>query len=150
MLTDLQLPNRFNGESAFYRSLVQARPEIVRLDLGFDNTLDNEDLRIICLGLPLEHLELSWADNLTDRAIDIILESPCAETLRSMEISHAPQFSYEDVLRLLRGCPEIAQLAWDTDESDLDQNVDGANVDAIDALLMSRGDSPSGAAAFWE
>ena len=146
MLTDLRLPNHFNGESAFYRSLVQARPAIVRLGLGFDGMLDDEDLRIICHGLRLEFLELPWADNLTDRAIDIVLESPCADTLRSIDIGYDHQFSSEDVLRLVRGCTELAQLEWEND--DLDRDVDGANVDAVDALLVSRGGRASGA-AYW-
>ena len=148
MLTDLRLPNYFNGEIAFYRSLVQARPAIVRLGLGFDGMLDDEDLRIICHGLRLEFLELPWADNLTDGAIDIVLESPCAQTLRSVDVSYAPQFSSEDVLRLVRGCPRLAQLDWETSDDDpLDRDIDGTNVAAVDALLMSRGGSASGAAA---
>ena len=147
-LTDLRLPNYFNGESAFYRSLVQARPAIVRLDLGFENMLDHEDLRIICHVLRLEYLELPWADNLTGRAIDIILESPCAQTLREVDVSYAPQFSSEGVLRLVRGCPRLAQLDWETSDDDpLDRDIDGTNVAAVDALLMSRGGSASGAAA---
>ena len=145
MLTDLRLPNYFNGESAFYRSLVQARPAIVRLDLGFENMLDHEDLRIICHVLRLEYLELPWADNLTGRAIDIILESPCAQTLREVDVSYAPQFSSEDVLRLVRGCPRLADLEWETsEEHPLDHDVDGPNVDAIDAILTSRGGRTSG------
>jgi len=143
----LRLPNYFNGESAFYRSLVQARPTIVRLDLGFGNMLDDEDLRIICHGLPLEILDLVSVENLTDRAIDVILESPCAQTLRSLDVSFAPYFSSRDVLRLVRGCPELATLEWESDE--LDRNVDSANVAAVDALLMSRGGRASGAAAYW-
>ena len=140
MLTNLRLPDYFNGESAFYRSLVQARPAIVRLGLGFDGMLDDEHLRIICHGLRLEFLELPWADNLTDRAIDIVLESPCAQTLREVDVSYAPQFSSEDVLRLVRGCPELAQLEWENSpEEPLDRDVDGPNIDAVDALLMSRG-----------
>ena len=146
-LSDLRLPNYFNGESAFYRFLVQARPTIVRLDLGFGNMLDDEDLRIICHGLPLEILDLVSVENLTDRAIDVILESPCAQTLRSLDVSFAPYFSSRDVLRLVRGCPELATLEWESDE--LDRNVDSANVAAVDALLMSRGGRASGAAAYW-
>ena len=150
MLTDLRLPNYFNGESAFYRSLVQARPAIVRLDLGFENMLDHEDLRIICHVLRLEYLELPWADNLTGRAIDIILESPCAQTLREVDVSYAPQFSSEDVLRLVRGCPRLADLEWETsEEHPLDHDVDGPNVDAIDAILTSRGGRTSGVRAYW-
>ena len=149
MLTDLRLPNHFNGESAFYRSLVQARPAIVRLGLGFDGMLDDEDLRIICHGLRLEFLELPWADNLTDRAIDIVLESPCAQTLRSVDVSYAPQFSSEDVLRLVRGCPRLADLEWETsEEHPLDHDADGPNVDAIDAILTSRGGRTSGVRAY--
>jgi hypothetical protein len=150
MLTDLQLSNYFNGESAFYRSLVQVRPAIVRLGLGFDNMLDEEDLRIICYGLRLEFLELSWPENLNDRSIGIILASPCAETLREVDVSYAPQFSSEGVLRLVRGCSGLAQLDWETSEEEpLDQNVDGTNVAAVDALLTSRGGSASGAARYW-
>ena len=149
MLTDLQLPNYFRGESAFYRSLVQARPAIVRLGLGFDNMLDEEDLRIICYGLRLEFLELSWADNLNDRAIGVILASPCAETLREVDVSYAPQFSSEGVLRLVRGCPRLAQLDWETSDDDpLDRDIDGTNVAAVDALLKSRGGRASGAVTY--
>ena len=150
LLTDLRLPWWFNGESAFYRSLVLARPTIVRLDLGLGNTLDDEDLRIICHGLPLERLHLVSVENLTDRAIDIILESPCAQTLRYINLSYAPHFSSEDVLRLVRGCPRLADLDWETSEDEpLDRDIDGPNVDAVDALLMSRGGRASGAAAYW-
>ncbi len=154
LLTDLRLPWKFNGESEFYRSLVQARPTIVRLSLGLGNMLDDEDVRIICHGLRLEYLELSSVENLTDRAIDIILESPCAQTLRSLEVAYAPQFSSRDVLRLVRGCPELAEFQWESqgesNESGLDQNVDGAlaNVAAIHALLISRGGKAYGG-VFW-
>ena len=150
LLTDLRLPWDFIVESEFYRSLVQARPAIVRLGLGLGNMLDEEDLRIICHGLRLEHLELSAVENLTDRAIDIILESPCAQTLRSLDVSYAPQFSSRDVLRLVRGCPELAEFTWELHETGLDQNVDGAlaNVAAIHALLVSRGGKAYGG-VFW-
>ena len=150
LLTDLRLPWDFIVESEFYRSLVQARPAIVRLSLGLGNMLDEEDLRIICHGLRLEHLELSAVENLTDRAIDIILESPCAQTLRSLDVSYAPQFSSRDVLRLVRGCPELAEFTWELHETGLDQNVDGAlaNVAAIHALLVSRGGKAYGG-VFW-
>ncbi len=162
-LSDLQFPHDFDGGRAFYSSLVQARPSIAKLSLGFGNKLDDDALRIICHGLPLESLELTYVQNLTDRAIDIILESPCAETLRSIEISYDPQFSSEDVLRLCRGCPELAELGWEISEDDqlLVQNaevaaqwnvqhVDGPNVEAIDTLLESRGGKATGVAVLQE
>ena len=162
-LSDLQFPLDFDGGRAFYSSLVQARPSIAKLNIGFGNKLDDDDLRIICHGLPLERLELTYVQNLTDRAIDIILESPCAETLRSIEISYDPQFSSEDVLRLCRGCPELAELEWEISEDAqlLVQNaevaaqwnvqhVDGPNVEAIDTLLESRGGKATGVAVLQE
>jgi hypothetical protein len=145
-LSDLQFPHNFDAGRAFYSSLVRARPSIAKFSLGFCNKLDDDALRIVCHGLRLERLELTYAQNLTDRAIDIILESPCADTLRSIDIGYDHQFSSEDVLRLVRGCPELAQLEWEND--DLDRDVDGANVDAVDALLVSRGGRASGA-AYW-
>ncbi len=145
-LSDLQFPHNFDAGRAFYSSLVRARPSIAKFSLGFCNKLDDDALRIVCHGLRLERLELTYAQNLTDRAIDIILESPCADTLRSIDIGYDHQFSSEDVLRLVRGCTELAQLEWEND--DLDRDVDGANVDAVDALLVSRGGRASGA-AYW-
>jgi len=145
-LSDLQFPHNFDGGRAFYSSLVQARPSIAKFSLGFCNKLDDDALRIVCHGLRLERLELVYTQNLTDRAIDIVLESPCADTLRSIDIGYDHQFSSEDVLRLVRGCPELAQLEWEND--DLDRNVDGANVAAVDALLVSRGGRASGAADY--
>ena len=148
-LSDLQFPLEFDGGCAFYSSLVQARPSIAKLGLGLSNELDDDALRIICDGLRLEHLELTCVQNLTNRAINIILESPCAETLRSIEICHAHQFSSEDVLRLVRGCPRLADLEWETsEEHPLDHDVDGPNVDAIDAILTSRGGRTSGVRAY--
>ena len=47
--------------------------------------------------------------------------------------------------RLVRGCSRLAELDWETsDDNRLDRDVDGPNVDAIDALLVSRGGRASG------
>ena len=136
-LSDLDLPNNFDGGRRFYSSLVQARPSIAKLSLGYGNKLDDDALRIICEGLRLEHLELAYFENLTYGAIDIILESPCAQTLRSIEVCGHP-FSPSCVLRLLRGCPMLAKLHWDP-SSILSPIEHGPNVDKINALLESRG-----------
>ena len=149
MLSALKLPEDFYMGNAFYSSLVQARPTIEKLDLGVDNHLDDEDLRTICHGLRLERLELVYTQNLTDRAIDIILESPCAQTLRTTFLSYPPLFSSARVLRLVRGCPRLTDPEWEPgDEHPLSRIADGANVAAIDALLISRGGRASGV-AYW-
>ena len=140
VLSVLKLPEDFDGGSAFYSSLVQARPSIAKLDLGANNMLDDDALRTICHGLPLERLELVYVQNLTDRAIDIILESPCAQTLRTTFLSYPPLFSSARVLRLVRGCPRLTDPEWEPgDEHPLSRAVDGANVEAMNALLESRG-----------
>ena len=140
VLSVLKLPEDFDGGGGFYSSLVQARPTIEKLDLGVDNHLDDEDLRTICHGLRLERLELVYTQNLTDRAIDIILESPCAQTLRTTFLSYPPLFSSARVLRLVRGCPRLTDPEWEPgDEHPLSRAVDGANVEAMNALLESRG-----------
>ena len=140
-LSELHLPDRFEGESAFYSALVQARPAIAKLGLGCGNRLRDDELRIICDGLPLEHLELLYVVNLTDRAIDIILESPCAQNIRSIEVSGS-QFSPACVLRLLRGCPKLANFDWEIYRDHPSPIEHGQNVDEINALLKSRGGEP--------
>ena len=152
-LSSLQLPYDFDDGTQFFRSLVLARPTIVKLDLGFCN-IDNESLKIICEGLRLDHLDLSYLkDESAPSAVDIrlagplaveaIVESPSAQTLRSIDITHLP-FLPEEMLRLLRGCPKLAELEWDAPDGYFYDNSfspiqDGPAVDAINALLKSRG-----------
>ena len=155
-LSNLQLPYGFDDGTQFFRSLVLAQPTIVKLDLGFCN-IDNESLKIICEGLRLEHLDLAdkvRSELLMDSdirlaghlAVEAIVESPCAQTLRSIDITLLP-FLPEDMLRLLRGCPKLAQLEWDAPEDysydfPLSPIQDGPAVDALNALLKSRGCRP--------
>ncbi len=142
-LSDLQFPYDFGGESEFYSSLVQARPAIVRLSLGFCN-VDHEELRIICEGLRLEYLDVRYNDIRLagPLAIEAIVESPCAQTLRSIDLCQLP-FVPEELLQLVRGCPKLAKLEWEAPEEDeyfsLFPIEDGPAVDAINALLKSRG-----------
>ncbi len=155
-LSNLKLPHDFDAQ--FFRSLVLARPTIVKFDLGLCN-IDNESLKIICEGLRLEHLDISYCkDNGTfpPSAVDIrlagpfaveaIVESPSAQTLRSIDITHLP-FLPEEMLQLLRGCPKLAELEWENPEDYWFDNSfspiqDGPAVDALNALLKSRGCRP--------
>ena len=142
-LSDLQFPYHFDGGSQFFRSLVLARPGIVNLNLAFC-CIDHEGLKIICEGLRLEHLDLSYNEIRLagSLAIEAIVESPCAQTLRSIDICYLP-FVPEELLQLVRGCPKLATLEWEAPK-DLDfphcsPIQDGPAVDAINALLKSRG-----------
>jgi hypothetical protein len=142
-LSDLQFPYDFDGGSQFYRSLVLARPTIVKLNLAFC-CIDHEGLKIICEGLRLEHLDLAYNEIRLagPLAIEAIVESPCAQTLRSIDIRYLP-FVPEELLQLVRGCPKLATLEWeapkDVDFPHCSPIQDGPAVDAINALLKSRG-----------
>lgn len=137
-LCDLRLPEHSSGEPDFYRSLAQARPTLTSLDLGFSCQADDACLRMLCELLSLERLELTLMTNVTPEAVNIILRSPTAQTLRSFNNYETPILTSERILRLLRGCPRLKDFGWDTEER-LSPIEDGANIDAINALLKSRG-----------
>ena len=78
-------------------------------------------------------------DNLSPEVIDIILQSPSAQTLRHITIYYMHEvFNPPSVLRLVRGCPLLRRVEWDHDLQ-LSPFEDGPNIDAINELIMSRG-----------
>ena len=136
-LCGLRLPQYSSGEAEFYRSLVRARPTITVLDLGFRCRGDDACLRMVC-ELSLERLEITLMDNLTPAAVDIILDSPTAQTLRHFTDYETPIITSVTLLRLVRGCPLLNDVDWSWKER-LSPIEDGANIDAINELLRSRG-----------
>ena len=88
---------------------------------------------------------------LTSQALDIILDSPTAQTLRAFDDYETPIFNSATMLLLVSGCPLLSKLEWSPPES-LSPIEDGANVDAINELLKSRGgeefDSQYGLSAY--
>ena len=133
----LRLPQYSSGEAEFYRSLARARPTITALDLGFRCRADDECLRMVC-ELSLERLEITLMDNLTPAAVDIILDSPTAQTLRHFTDYETPILNSATMLRLVRGCPLLNDVDWSWKER-LSPIEDGATIDAINELLRSRG-----------
>lgn len=136
-LRDLRLPQYSSGEAEFYRSLARARPTITALNLGFRCRADDACLRIVC-ELSLERLEITLMDNLTPAAVDIIVDSPTAQTLRYFHDYETPIITSVTLLRLVRGCPLLNDVDWSWEER-LSPIEDGANIDAINELLRSRG-----------
>ena len=136
-LCGLRLPQYSSGEAEFYRSLVRARPTITVLDLGFRCRGDDACLRMVC-ELSLERLEITLMDNLTPAAVDIIVDSPTAQTLRYFHDYETPIITSVTLLRLVRGCPLLNDVDWSWEER-LSPIEDGANIDAINELLRSRG-----------
>ena len=146
LLTDLELPQWFapGNPIDFCRRLVRARPTLTRLALGLGANFDDACVRIVCDGLSLARLDLSDLRRLSPGALDIILESTSARTLRSVGI-YAPRslvqlITSAAVLRLVRGCPELSDLSLETagDAYYWTPDEDGQNMDEIDKLIESR------------
>ena len=137
----LALPSDCTVDPEFYRSLAQLRPTLTSLDLGRESRADDECLRILCESLSLEHLHLSNMEDLSPAIIDIILQSPSAQTLRSIEIYYMHDiFTPPNLLRLVRGCPLLSEFVFDDDSEELLSPIEhGEAVDAINELLKSRG-----------
>ena len=74
--------------------------------------------------------------------IDIILQSPSAQTLRSIAIYYMPDeiFTPANLLRLVRGCPLLSEFEYEDDSSEEPSPIEhGDAVDAINEMLKSRG-----------
>jgi len=79
-------------------------------------------------------------DNLTPAAVDIIVDSPTAQTLRHFNAYETPIITAATMLRLVRGCPLLNDLHWCRGDSEpLSPIEDGPTIDAINELLKSRG-----------
>jgi hypothetical protein len=142
-LVDLQFPNSLILAPEFYAALARARPTLKILELWEPET---ECLQVVCASFALECLYLHHGEELTPAIIDMILQGPSSETLNSYDMDFAPGFNSADVLRLVRGCPRLANLGWRNEEIEryrhrlrLSPLVDGSNVDEINKLLEARG-----------
>ena len=138
----LELPSECDDHDLeFFRSLAQLRPTLTSLDLGMRSRADDECLQILCESLSLEHLTFSCMRNLSPAVIDIILQSPSAQTLRSIAIYYMHDiFTPPNLLRLVRGCPLLSEFGFDDDSEELLSPIEhGETVDAINELFKSRG-----------
>ena len=137
-LCDLRLPEYWGVEEEWYRSLARARPTITALNLGFRSLADDACLRMVCELFSLERLEIVLMHNLTPAAVDIIVDSPTGQTLRCFNDYETPIITVASMLRLVRDCPLLKELEWCRSER-LSPIEDGADIDAINELLRSRG-----------
>lgn len=158
------------GSAAFYESLWSARPEIPHLAPSYPS---DACIATICNRFRLKKLSLlddgrcldGEYSEPTPAVVDIVLASPCSQTLESIDINLRCLGS-ADVLRLVRGCPAMTYLDWwhleySDDAASLgyqregDQRSDGSWTDAtciavsdrwiaIETILESRGGSLDG------
>ena len=138
LLTHLSLPDELAVGLDFFRSLVQARPTLKSLKLGWHCEVNDACLQVVCDSLSLEHLRLMAADSLSPAAIDTILRSRSAQTLRALMVFETPVLTSTNMLRLVRGCPLIVDVSWYQEDGDSSATEED-NCNAINRLLKSRG-----------
>ena len=126
-----------------WESLYVARPELTGLQFGHFSEIDDDCLYAVCHSFRLETLGLAPSANLTVGAmhydaVDIIVNSPCAATLRKIRVYDL--LSSADLLRLVRGCPNISEVCWDFgDGVPFNRRRDLANLHTLLRILESRG-----------
>jgi hypothetical protein len=138
-LDDLALPSNFSGSPEFYAALARARPTLKKLHPW---NADDACMRVICEDFALVGIYLS-NENMSPAIVDMILLSPSAYVLEDFQCNL--DLTSADVLRLVRGCPRLANVGWrnrHTRSSSwlrLSPIIDGSNVDEINALMKARG-----------
>ena len=138
MLSSIVFPHGFFASPEIFTSLARARPSLKELYFDDGSFIDNACVAAICENLKLEKLQLDCNRRLTPSVVDIILQSPTAETLSWACFSNTVAFSSAGILRLARECPRLAQLTWRVQGLRPLADGNGKNVDDLTALLKGR------------
>jgi len=117
-LVDLSLPVDFGGRGNFFESLCDARPELARLAINCESWADDECVRVVCQRLRLEHLGLSGRCCISPHVVSVILESPCAQTLKEADLAYIDFMGSYETLNFVLGCPNLANLAWEVPDEE--------------------------------
>ena len=143
-LREIVFPIEFSGSPEFFTSLARARPSLAELDFGEESTFDDACVAAMCENLKLEALTINDNDTLTPAVVDIILQSPTAESLSAASFHCTAGFTSAGILRLVRGCPRLAKATWfATGLTPLaaawpEGTLHGKNVDDLNVLLKDR------------
>ncbi len=145
-LREIIFPDDFSGSPEFFRSLARARPALKELHFGEEaDLIDDACVAAICENLALENLSIDRNDTLTPDVVDIILRSPTAQTLSDVAFFRSQSVTSAGILRLVRGCPRLRELAWYVEGLTPlavawpEGTQHGKNVDDLNALLKERG-----------
>ena len=145
-LREIIFPDNFSGSPEFFRSLALARPALKELHFGEEaDLIDDACVAAICENLALENLSIDRNDTLTPDVVDIILRSPTAQTLSDAAFFRSQAVTSAGMLRLVRGCPRLWNLAWYVEGLTPlavawpEGTQHGNNVDDLNALLKARG-----------
>ena len=145
VLREIVFPHDFSASPEFYMSLARARQSLKKLYFEDQSTLDDACVAALCENLKLEALDMDSNFTLTPAVVDIILQSPTAQTLSEASFSGTIAFDSAGILRLARNCPRLRNLTWCV--SGLtplgtawpEGTQHGKNVDDLTALLKVRG-----------
>jgi hypothetical protein len=145
-LREIIFPDDFSGSPEFFRSLARARPALKELHFGEEaDLIDDACVAAICENFALEALSIDDNSPLSPAAVDIILQSPTAQTLSGAAFFHNQAFNSAGILRLVRGCPRLRKLTWygsgltPLGTAWPEGTQHGKNVDDLNALLKARG-----------
>lgn len=119
-LRSLRLPFENTYPLAFHESLANIRPELIDFDFGICSYADDEVVRLVCARYSLKVIHLDEMSNVTPAFVDIILASPCSETLTALDVVYLdsedslwepdPALLVFDILRLVIGCPNLVRV----------------------------------------
>jgi hypothetical protein len=137
-LVDLVLPWYFEHTTAFYDALFEARPEIRNLKLELEFMDDACFARACQFRLTHLHLaQFSQDPALSEAYVDIILASPCRQTLEDLQLEYVDIADANQLHRLVCGCPSLHDIIWKRCSAPLN-GKDADIIAAIEAVLSHR------------
>jgi hypothetical protein len=107
---------------AFHKSLANLRPELIELNFGTGSPAGLGVMSIVFARYRLKRVFLIEMPNLTPALVNIILASPCSETLEEISLVFLFLPRVADVLRLVRGCPNLVGLEWVRNENEFSED----------------------------
>ena len=120
-LRELTIPKGSTmGGPGFYKTLMSVA-NLRELSISGDDSTTDACVAAICAHSRLESLDLGELEGLTRGFVDGILAGTAARTLYRLVVSHCAEFDEfdegvalraADVLRLVRGCPELKYFDW--------------------------------------
>ena len=138
-LKELAFPSDFSGSPEFYTRIALARPSLNDIGMGGSSHDDDSCVAALCNNLALECLDLDAMDGLSPAIVDVILQSKTATTLVFVALNDVGVFTSSSILRLVRGCPKLCNVAWDYWKDPRWSAIrDGDNADELNKLLKER------------
>jgi len=139
LLRDLGLPDFCDG--AIFTDLHRTRPELKRLDVGHEASIDDACVKFICTSFRLEFLRLPLAGRLTRAVIGSVLNSPSSEILNEIEFDYTCRGDLEgsEFLCLADGCPSLKNMTWNVAGAEEYRATQATDLRRLSDLLRSRG-----------